>query len=118
MSSNKLDRFEVILRERKAQIEKNLLGVSDEIIGLHSQDLHDEGDYAAANIDNVVENAIGTQQESELQEILYSLAKIKSGEYGICEMCEEEIATARLEVKPHAKYCIDCREIAEKNNKI
>jgi DnaK suppressor protein len=118
VNSNEISNFEEILNERKTQIEKNLQGVSDEIRAINTQDLHDEGDYATANIDSVVENAIGTQQERELKEILYSLAKIKAGDYGICEMCEEDIAIARLEVKPHAKYCIDCREIAEKNNKV
>jgi DnaK suppressor protein len=52
----------------------------------------------------------------ELMEIEIALAKIKSGEYGICEMCEEEIGFQRLKVKAHAKYCIDCRGIAEKNH--
>jgi DnaK suppressor protein len=63
-----------------------------------------------------VDNAIGSQQQVELMEIETALAKINNGQYGICEMCEEEIGFQRLKVKPHAKYCIDCREIAEKNN--
>jgi DnaK suppressor protein len=118
VNSSELIKFEEILNERKAQIEKNLQGVEREMQDLRSQELHDEGDFAAASTDNVVENAIGAQQEQELQEILYSLSKIKIGGYGVCEMCEEDIAMARLEVKPHAKYCIDCREIVEKNHKV
>lgn len=118
MNSSELAKFEEILSGRKLQIEKNLQGVEREMQDLRSQELNDEGDFAAASTDNVVENAIGAQQEQELQEIIYSLSKIRNGGYGICEMCEEEISTARLEVKPHAKYCIDCREIVEKNHKI
>jgi len=30
-------------------------------------------------------------------------------------MCEEEIGEQRLKVKPQARYCIVCREIAEKS---
>jgi DnaK suppressor protein len=33
-------------------------------------------------------------------------------------MCEEEINPARLEIKPFAKYCIDCREIVEKEGNL
>jgi len=62
------------------------------------------------------EVAIGEQQELELIEIEVALGKIKDKQFGICEMCEEEISMQRLKVKPHAKYCIDCREIVEKQN--
>ena len=31
-------------------------------------------------------------------------------------MCEEPINPERLKIKPFAKYCIDCREIIEKEN--
>jgi DnaK suppressor protein len=53
----------------------------------------------------------------ELAEIEIALQKIKDGLYNVCDMCEEAIGIQRLKVKPHAKYCIDCREIAEKNHK-
>ncbi len=115
MHENELKYFKEILLARKEQIEKNLSGVAEELEALRSVEMNDEGDYAAVSSDNIVDSAIGTQQESELAEIEIALAKISQGTYGICEMCEEEIGFARLKVKPHARYCIDCREIAEKN---
>jgi DnaK suppressor protein len=111
---NELHYFEEILRARKEQIEKNINSVQKEITELHGLELNDEGDYASASNENMVDTAIGNQQEIELMEIEVALAKIKDGQYGICEMCEENIGFQRLKVKPHAKYCIDCREIAEK----
>ena len=63
----------------------------------------------------MVESAIVTQQQQELEEINIALAKIASSEYGVCEMCEDDIGFQRLKVKPHAIYCIDCREIVEKS---
>jgi len=113
---NELKYFEDILRARKAQIEKNIHGVAEELEALRNSELNDEGDYATVSNDNMVDSAIGTQQELELAEIELALNKIAAGTYGICEMCEEEIGIARLKVKPHARYCIDCREIAEKNH--
>ena len=50
-------------------------------------------------------------------EIDEALEKIANKTYGICDMCEEEIGIPRLKVKPHAKYCIACREIIEKTAK-
>ena len=115
MRESELKFFEETLLARKEQIEKNIHGVEQEMDQLRGLELNDEGDYASVSNDNMVENAIGTQQEMELHEIELALVKIKNGAYNVCEMCEEPIGIQRLKVKPHAKYCIDCREIAEKN---
>lgn len=115
MRDNELHYFEEILLARKVQIIKNLTGVESEMKQLRELELNDEGDYASVSNDNMVENAIGAQQTQELNEIEAALFKIKSKQYGICEMCEDDIGFQRLKVKPHAKYCIICRPIVEKN---
>ena len=117
MRNTEVEYFKELLEARKDQIEKNISGVEAEMEELKNLELNDEGDFASVSNDNLVENAIGTQQELELFEIDQALTKIKNKEYGICEMCEELIGTHRLKVKPHAKYCIECREIAEKQSK-
>lgn len=43
-----------------------------------------------------------------LQEIDRALAKFDSNTYGKCEDCGDDIALARLEVMPAARYCITC----------
>ena len=117
MRENELQFFEEILQDRKAQILKNISGVESELNCLRELELNDEGDFASVSNENMVETAIGAQQQMELVEIEIAIQKIQDGLYNVCEMCEEQIGIQRLKVKPHAKYCIDCREIAEKNNK-
>jgi len=115
MRENELHYFEEILLARQVQIIKNLNGVEEEMMQLRECELNDEGDYASISNDNMVESAIGAQQSQELLEIETALSKIKSKQYGICEMCEDDIGFQRLKVKPHARYCIICRPIVEKN---
>ncbi|MFA6195551.1 MAG: RNA polymerase-binding protein DksA [Sulfurimonas sp.] len=117
MQTSELNYFKEILEGRKAQIIKNIVGVNDELDQLNSLELNDEGDYASVNNNSMVESAIVHQQEQELREINVTLGKIANGDYGICEMCEDQISFQRLKVKPHAIYCIDCREIVEKSRK-
>ena len=117
MQESELNYFKEILQSRKSQIIKNINGVNSELSQLNSLELNDEGDYASVNNNSMVESAIVSQQEQELKEINITLGKIASGEYGICEMCEDSIGFQRLKVKPHAIYCIDCREIVEKTKK-
>ena len=117
MQDSELNYFKEILESRKAQIAKNINGVNDELDQLNSLELNDEGDHASVNNNSMVESAIVSQQEQELKEINVTLGKISSGDYGTCEMCEDPIGFQRLKVKPHAIYCIDCREIVEKSAK-
>lgn len=105
------------LEVRKLQIEKNLIGTTKELDGMRDLELKDEGDYASASAESVIDSAILVQQRKELNEIELALDKIKQGVYGVCEMCEEPISKARLEVKNFARFCITCRQINEKENK-
>ena len=115
MQNSESNYFKEILESRKEQISKNITGVNDELNQLSSLELNDEGDHASVNNNSMVESAIVQQQEQELREINVTLGKIANGDYGICEMCEDDIGFQRLKVKPHAIYCIDCREIVEKS---
>ena len=115
MQTSELNYFKEILQNRKEQIEKNIKSGHNELSELSSLDLNDEGDYASANNNSMIESAIVEQQNQELEEIQRALSKIANDEYGICEMCEDPIGFQRLKVKPHAIYCIDCREIVEKS---
>ena len=109
-----LEEFQNKLLDRRVQIEKNLRGTALELDGMRDLELNDEGDHAAAAAETVVDSAILVQQRKELNEIELALDKIKHNTFGICEMCEEPIGKARLEVKNFARYCITCREINEK----
>ncbi|WP_455755983.1 RNA polymerase-binding protein DksA [Sulfurimonas sp.] len=116
MQESELNYFKEILNSRKDQIAKNINGVNDELEQLNSLELNDEGDHASVNNNSMIESAIVQQQEQELREINVALGKISVGDYGVCAMCEDDIGFQRLKVKPHAIYCIDCREIVEKTN--
>ena len=112
-----LEYFQDKLLDRRVQIEKNLRGTALELDGMRDLELNDEGDYAAASAETIVDSAILVQQRKELNEIELALDKIKQVTFGICEMCEEPIDRARLEVKNFARFCITCREINEKESK-
>jgi len=114
LTQDELKYFENRLLDRRVQIEKNLTGTTLELNSMRDLDLNDDGDYAAASAETAIDSAILVQQRKELAEIDLALAKIKNGTYGVCEMCEEPIGKARLEVKNFARFCITCREINEK----
>jgi DnaK suppressor protein len=114
LTKKEIELFKEKLSLRKIQIEKNLDGTTLELNAMRDLELNDEGDFAAASAGTTVDSAILEQQRKELAEIELALDKIKHGTYGVCEMCEEPIGKARLEVKNFARFCITCREINEK----
>jgi RNA polymerase-binding transcription factor DksA len=52
--------------------------------------------------------ALATTLTTNLLDVEHALAKFDAGSYGVCESCRGEIAPARLEAMPAARYCIDC----------
>jgi len=41
------------------------------------------------------------------------MGKIDSGDYGYCESCGVEIGLERLQARPTASLCIDCKTLEE-----
>ena len=58
------------------------------------------------NDDVVVE--LLRESRSELQQISLALARMDSGDYGVCKSCGGEIGAARLNAIPEATLCIKC----------
>ena len=48
-----------------------------------------------------------------IRKIDKSIAEIDSGDYGFCETCGVEIGVRRLEARPTATQCIDCKTLSE-----
>jgi DnaK suppressor protein len=49
-----------------------------------------------------------------LMEIDDALRRLYKGEYGMCEICGNPIARARLEAMPYARLCVSCKEKEER----
>jgi DnaK suppressor protein len=48
-----------------------------------------------------------------LRDIRAALERIKNGSFGQCLRCEEEINPKRLAVVPWARFCLNCQELAD-----
>ncbi|MCX2682698.1 RNA polymerase-binding protein DksA [Campylobacter sp. MIT 21-1685] len=116
MKNSEMQIFKDFLEKRKQSIAENLQSNSKEIEALHNSVPSDSVDFSVIETGSQIDLAISANLKQELYDIEESLQKIKNGTYGICESCDEEIPIKRLNVKPHAKYCIVCRQNIEKEN--
>lgn len=77
----------------------------------------DEYDIAQALQAKITADSLTRQLIQKANQISKSLQKIKDGTFGLCQDCEEPIATKRLQAQPFAILCISCAEEKEMNQK-
>ncbi len=87
--------------------------VMNEDFNLKSDDLSDEVDLASAELEQNMRLRLRSREALFMKKINEALQKIQVGAFGNCECCEEEIELSRLEVRPTATLCLNCKEIEE-----
>ncbi|MDE6886730.1 MAG: RNA polymerase-binding protein DksA [Helicobacteraceae bacterium] len=118
MRKREIDELKNKLDLLKSNIISSIDSLSDNISNLNNIALSEDIEMGSTkSLVKVDENTLA-KNNNDLVEINKALDKIKSKKYGKCEMCNEQIDIKRLRVKPHARYCISCREIYEKEIKI
>jgi RNA polymerase-binding transcription factor len=73
----------------------------------------DPNDRATQESDMALELRNKDRERKLIKKIDETLSKINSGEYGYCESCGVEIGLKRLEARPTATLCIDCKTLEE-----
>jgi RNA polymerase-binding protein DksA len=74
----------------------------------------DAGDEAVAGLLADLDAAMIDRQVQELRDIEAARERIRTGGYGVCIDCGNEIGAARLTAYPTAKRCIQCQTKREK----
>lgn len=85
---------------------------------LSADDLADEVDLASSELNQSMALRLRDRERLLLHKIEVALAKIESGKFGICDICEEPIEPKRLEARPVATLCIRCKETEERSEKV
>jgi DnaK suppressor protein len=78
-------------------------------------ELLDEADTASHDVEQGMKMRLGNRESLYFRKIEEALLRIKDGSYGLCLDCGAPIGAKRLEVRPTAELCIDCKEAAETN---
>ena len=75
--------------------------------------LPDPNDRATQETDRTLELRTRDRERKLIKKIEESKSTIDLGEYGYCESCGVEIGIKRLEARPTATLCIDCKALDE-----
>lgn len=73
----------------------------------------DPNDRATQESEFSLELRTRDRERKLIKKIDESFALLDTGEYGYCETCGIEIGVRRLEARPTATQCIDCKTLDE-----
>ncbi len=122
LTKKEIEKFKKMLLERRDEIWEEIRQdlksrVSEEY---HSaiNDVKDEEDVAQLDLQEEVILGVMEARKKELEAINQALWRIEHNEYGRCLECEDWICLERLNVRPWAVYCLECKQELERLGKI
>ncbi|AUI66090.1 MULTISPECIES: RNA polymerase-binding protein DksA [Glaesserella] len=116
MNEAQIEHFRKILKAWHAQImeeaERTKSQMQDEVTNFA-----DPADRATQEEEFSLELRNRDRERKLLKRIEQTLIKLDEGDYGYCDTCGIEIGLKRLEARPTAELCVDCKTLAELREK-
>lgn len=112
MSPKQLEHFKKILNQLKIELSQDI----DRTVHTMQDEatvFADPNDRASQESDMTLELRNRDRERKLIKKIDETIAKIDAREYGYCESCGVEIGLKRLEARPTATLCIDCKTLDE-----
>ncbi|MEQ1667562.1 MAG: RNA polymerase-binding protein DksA [Sulfuriferula sp.] len=112
MSAGQLAHFRKILEDWKAELSEDIDGT----IHAMQEDatlFADPNDRASQESDMALELRNRDRERKLIKKIDETVKKIDHDDYGYCAACGVEIGLKRLEARPTATLCIDCKTLDE-----
>jgi DnaK suppressor protein len=116
MNPKQLGHFRKILEGWKAELSQDI----DRTVHTMQDEatvFADPNDRASQESDMALELRNRDRERKLIKKIDETVAKIENGDYGYCESCGVEIGLKRLEARPTATLCIDCKTLDEMREK-
>ena len=112
MNDEQVEHFRNILntwkRELMEEVDRTVHHMQDE-----ASNFPDPNDRATQEEEFALELRTRDRERKLIRKIDESLSDLDSGDYGYCEVCGIEIGIRRLEARPTATLCIDCKTLDE-----
>ena len=112
MNADQLEHFKVILEawrnQLREEVDRTLNHMQDE-----AANFPDPVDRAAQEEEFSLELRARDRERKLIKKIEKTLQKIEEDDFGFCDSCGIEIGIRRLEARPTADQCIDCKTLAE-----
>jgi len=117
MDTATLNRFQALFNRQKRELLYSGK-VMNEDFNLKPDDLADELDLTSSENETAMRMRLRNREALYLKKIDEALVRIAAGTFGQCSACEQEISLKRLEARPTATLCVDCKESQEQSERL
>jgi len=114
LSKKEKEEFRKLLLERKNSIIRKLSQFYHESKEIETDTALDVADKAETSYTKEFLLGLTDSEREQLQLIDQALERLEKGEYGLCQVCHQEIGKKRLQIIPWTPYCINCQEKIER----
>ncbi len=112
MNEDQIEHFRILLMAWKhalmEEVDRTVQHMQDE-----AANFPDPNDRASQESDFTMELRARDRERKLIKKIEESINTLDSEDYGFCESCGVEIGIRRLEARPTATLCIDCKTLDE-----
>ena len=109
-----MTKFRKLLQEQREEILTNAKRTAAGDIHLDPDDFPDEIDTASSEMNLAFQGRLREREHGLLGKINQAIERIEQGSFGECDSCGEDIGLRRLQARPVATLCIDCKDEQEK----
>ena len=113
MNQKDKERYKKKLLEKKKEIVNQMSEFQNESKEIETGIAQDVGDKAESSYTKEFLLSLSNTERENLVLVDGALKRIEKNEFGLCTMCQKNIAKKRLDVIPWAPYCISCQEKEE-----
>ena len=111
MTKSELNKYKQLLETKQTELAGGLrnregIAIEKTADALDEVQLAGERELAIRNLD---------RESNLLRNVRSALGRMADGSYGVCLHCEEDISPKRLAAVPWTAFCIQCQEIADRN---
>jgi len=117
MNKKERDEFRRLLAVKKESIIRKLSATITESKEMESNVAQDVVDKAETSYTKEFLLSLSDAEREQLLLIDEALKRLEHNEFGLCQLCHQDIGAKRLEAIPWTPYCIDCQEKAEEELK-
>ncbi|MDT0617243.1 MAG: RNA polymerase-binding protein DksA [Salinisphaeraceae bacterium] len=112
MNENQRAHFRKILlgwkRELMEEVDRTMHHMKDE-----AANFPDPSDRATQESEFSLELRTRDRERKLIRKIDEAISRVDQDDYGFCDTCGTEIGIQRLEARPTATLCVDCKSLAE-----
>ncbi len=117
LSKNEQDYFRKALLDQKNALLKEAEKTVESELGVVEEEMADTIDRSAVETERNFTLRLRDRERKLIKKIDEALERLEADEFGDCQDCGESIGVKRLQARPVATLCIQCKEDQEQKEK-